>query len=57
MKVYYIYEPLRFSSHAYYQLLAILSYFRLAQFGTEINLWDLGWKQWTGIMCTLRELP
>ena len=38
-------------------LSAILSYFRLAQFGTEINLWDLGWKQWTGIMCTLRELP
>ena len=34
MKVYYIYELLRFSSRA-----TILSYFRLAQFGTEINLW------------------
>ena len=35
----------------------IYLYFILGQFGTEINLWDLGWKQWTGIMCTLRELP
>ena len=38
MKVYYIYEPLRFSSHAC-PLSTVLSYFRLAQFGTEINLW------------------